>query len=417
MMLWALSRGDDLGLAWRFLERMEMLDVVPGGFALAGLLSACEQRKDIDGELKVFEHLARCGSGLLCTAVSRVAASRLAESGRTSEAFRLSKWEAVPSAVSAGSSARSSGAGAGSPLVTRAFVGEYEKETQLLEYVFANAQGEDPGSVCDAIEAFGRKNLSRPYGGAGGRARHEGQWLKVAGGDKAEVLAMAVRLAPGSGQRILEVGTYCGYSTLRLLAAAGPDARVVTFEADPGAVMVARNIVEFAGLAHAVDVRTGHSEDTLPELARVVGSTSFDVVFFDQRGSRYTADLMVLEKAGLLSFGSVVVADNVLKPGAPAFLWHVLHSGLYETRIVRVQEYAMPGVEDWMSVSIYRPPGNREKTAAPEYPLLPYELRRLEWEADQIRAQAECRPGINFRQWGDFAARMKQGLAEVGIAP
>eukprot|EP00494_Astrolonche_serrata_P023516 UN23774 len=96
-----------------------------------------------------------------------------------------------------------------------------------------------------------------------------GQWLKVAGADKAAILVQAVQSAPAhaGGQRILEVGTYCGYSALRLLLAAGNNARLLTLEADPGNAVIASVIVAYAGMADRVEVLTGHSEDLLPELA------------------------------------------------------------------------------------------------------------------------------------------------------
>merc|ERR1719428_2358547 len=73
----------------------------------------------------------------------------------------------------------------------------------------------------------------------------------------------------------------------------------------------------------------------------------------DQRGSRYTQDLETLENQGLLLPDAIVVADNVLKPGAPLFLWRLVKSGAYVTEILQLQEFAMPS-EDWMSISARR---------------------------------------------------------------
>ena len=56
-------------------------------------------------------------------------------------------------------------------------------------------------------------------------------------------------------------------------------------------------------------------EEVLPQLCG-----PFDVIFFDQRGSRFLKDLQLLfQKPGLLAEEAVLVADNVLKPGAPSF--------------------------------------------------------------------------------------------------
>ena len=60
-------------------------------------------------------------------------------------------------------------------------------------------------------------------------------------------------------------------------------------------------------------------EEVLPQLCG-----PFDLIFFDQRGSRFLKDLqLLLQKPGLLAEEAVLVADNVLKPGAPSF-WLVV---------------------------------------------------------------------------------------------
>ena len=66
-----------------------------------------------------------------------------------------------------------------------------------------------------------------------------------------------------------------------------------------------------------------------------------------KKGSRFHDDLAILESLDLLRLGAVVVADNVLKPGAPFFLWRLSKSGAYDTQIVTLQEFAMTS-EDWM---------------------------------------------------------------------
>merc|ERR1711908_137550 len=129
----------------------------------------------------------------------------------------------------------------------------------------------------------------------------------------------------------------------------------------------------------------GHSEDLIPWLLSQMpvkgGPASIDLVFLDQRGSRYASDLSLLEAAGSLTSGCKGVADNVMKPGSPQFLWKVSHSETYSTQVVSVEEFAMPGVEDWMTVSTYKP----GQTGAPSAPA---QVLKLEWLAEQMRAKA-----------------------------
>merc|ERR1711939_1199319 len=102
-------------------------------------------------------------------------------------------------------------------------------------------------------------------------------WLKVAAGDKAKVLVDVAHEAPSGGLAI-EVGTYCGFSAALLSAALRAKChdnptrvkpyhpQVVSLEVDAAHTAIAENLLVFAGLAHVVEVLTGHSEDVLPWL-------------------------------------------------------------------------------------------------------------------------------------------------------
>ena len=46
-------------------------------------------------------------------------------------------------------------------------------------------------------------------------------------------------------------------------------------------------------------------------------------VFMDQRGTAFHDDQQYLEQCGLLAEPAVLVADNVLKPGAPYHVWRI----------------------------------------------------------------------------------------------
>jgi len=284
----------------------------------------------------------------------------------------------------------------------------HEKELRLLAHVLTHAKVGDPESVCREIERFGGEFLAPA-----------GQWLKIAGAEKAEVLVEALRAAPTTGRtgtcRVLEVGTYCGYSAVRM-ASSRQDCEVTSIEADPARVAIARCLVAFAGLTHAVTVWTGHSQDVLPSLTKTGAEYGFGAVFLDQRGARFGTDLAVLETSGVLLPGAVIVADNVLKPGAPAYLWRMVHGGDYETQIRSVMEFAMSDTEDWMSVSLYRPNSEQHRTHGQP----PAEIRRLEWEADRVRMRAQdcgSGPGVGFSEWARFSRDMRRRLAHFGIAP
>jgi len=426
MALWAFSGRPDLSHAWHLLEASKAAGQRLDGLSLGGLAMVCQQRGLYMLEVKLMQdHLVR---GAMCAVATNTAALLLAEMGNAGEALRVlsaAGREGWFNEVSRRLWAACGGSGNGPVIVAPApqlDPGEaYSKELRLLEHVLATGIAGDPDSVCAAIESFGTETLPGTS-----------HWLKVAGGAKAKILTKAVQEVP-EGCIALEVGTYCGYSAARLATARGhsggaclggghksPAARVVTVEVDMAHAAIAQNMLMFAGLAHLVEVLTGHSEDVLPwvasKLQERVGGPVVGLVFLDQRGSRYEADLAAVESAGVLVPGAVVVADNVLKPGAPMFLWMVSQSdGSYSTEVMSVPEFAMSGVEDWMTVSIYRPSSGRQAMSrAP-----PLEVRLLEWRAERMRARAHQPDhggsGVGFAEWASFAAEMRQSLCAAGL--
>eukprot|EP00439_Symbiodinium_sp_Y106_P082741 s985_g22.t1 len=243
---------------------------------------------------------------------------------------------------------------------------------------------------------------------AGGSSK---TWLKVAGGEKSEVLWAAAQHAGSS--LVLEIGTYCGGSSIRI-ATASPNIRVVTLEADPVHAVIARTVIAFAGLSSRVHVWTGHSRELLPYMQGKYGGAhgGFGLVFMDQRGSRYQEDLAMLERLALVRPGAIIVADNVLKPGAPLFLWQLCKSAKYQTQVVRVSEFAMP-VEDWMSVS--RVGSKHSMCTCESLACPPAALVDLNQAADAMRRKAQTLGGVSFSEWADFGTRMREGLRQWGI--
>jgi predicted O-methyltransferase YrrM len=111
-------------------------------------------------------------------------------------------------------------------------------------------------------------------------------------------------------ERILEVGTLAGYSTLWL---ARSGARVVTLEIDPRHAEVARANLDGAGVGDAVEIMVGPALQTLPGV-----EGPFDLVFIDadkQSSADYLA--LALEK---VRPGALIVVDNIVRGGALADL-------------------------------------------------------------------------------------------------
>jgi len=391
--------------AVELLQEMPANEVVPDVAMLGALLAVCEQLGSPDVAAALLWKLGDVPDVNAFGAISRAAiadvvAERLLPAGGVAEPTRLLP-DAIATGVTGGASARLWSASRDARVSSKT---RYAKEFGLLEHVFRCAHAGDPASVCAAVEQFGEQILGP-----------SSCWLKVAGGGKAQILARAIRNAPPWGD-ILEIGTYCGYSAVRI-AIAAPGTRVVTLEVDPVHALIARNLLIFAGLAHAVDVHVGHSVQLIPLLA---GSGSdcarpkFRSVFLDSRGSRYCEELDLLERHGFLDPGAVVVADNVLKPGAPLFLWRVTSDAAFRTEIVSVREFAMPS-EDWMTISVRLP--LPEGSCRSQVPTPPLEVLRMHRDAEWMRSLATSGDwSVPFEAWALFAAEMRERLASFGIS-
>jgi predicted O-methyltransferase YrrM len=119
----------------------------------------------------------------------------------------------------------------------------------------------------------------------------------------AELLALLVRV--GRRTRILELGTSNGYSTIWLAWAAAPcGGRVTTIDQSPEKHDQARRNLEAAGLADAVELRTGEIGAVLAEL-----EGPFDLVFLDADRPHAAGHLAALEPR--LAPDVLLVADNV----------------------------------------------------------------------------------------------------------
>ncbi|KQZ61705.1 methyltransferase [Sphingopyxis sp. Root1497] len=110
--------------------------------------------------------------------------------------------------------------------------------------------------------------------------------------------------------RILEVGTLGGYSTIWLARALPDDGRLVTLELEPHHARVARENLERAGVSDKVDIRIGSAADSLGAMAK---GDPFDFVFIDadkQSNAHYVAEAIRLGRSG-----TTIVVDNVVREG------------------------------------------------------------------------------------------------------
>ncbi|MFC4604824.1 O-methyltransferase [Rhodococcus kronopolitis] len=191
-------------------------------------------------------------------------------------------------------------------LVREGRVGDGREEA-LARRVVEVARPGDLDGVIELIDDFARRT----------------SFLMNVGDEKGLLLDDAiVRARP---LRLLELGTYCGYSALRAARVMPPGARLYSVESSAANADVAQRIWEIAGVSDRITSVVGSLGDggaTMDRLAAEYGfsSGSVDFVFLDHAKEAYLPDLLRIEDAGWLHPGSVVVADNVLTPGAPDYL-------------------------------------------------------------------------------------------------
>ena len=113
-------------------------------------------------------------------------------------------------------------------------------------------------------------------------------------------------------QRVLELGTLGGYSTIWLARAVGETGKVVTLELDAHHAEIAQRNLENAGIASRVDLRVGPAAKTLEALI-AEASEPFDFIFIDADKASYP-DYMQLSLK-LSRPGTLVIADNVVRDG------------------------------------------------------------------------------------------------------
>lgn len=150
--------------------------------------------------------------------------------------------------------------------------------------------------------------------------------LEAALADSKSAGLPAINVAPNQGkllsllasiqgaERILEIGTLGGYSTIWLARALPVTGRLVSLELSPHHAEVARKNVARAGLAELVEIKVGPALETLPELARL--ERPFDFVFID--ADKQSIPEYLDWSLKLTAPGSVIIVDNVVRKGAVA---------------------------------------------------------------------------------------------------
>jgi catechol O-methyltransferase len=186
----------------------------------------------------------------------------------------------------------------------------FGKPLEVRDFVLANAEEGNPTKVLSTLDQYAEDHF----------------FLMNVGPEKGPLLTKEVKKLSAEA-RVLEFGSYCGYSAILIARDLPSQAQLTCVEIDPESVEGARDIVAFAGLADRVEIIAGASGDMIPSLP-----SPFDLVFLDHWKDLYEEDLKALEKHQLLRPGAVIFADNVGPLFNPeSYLNYVRTCGKYDS--------------------------------------------------------------------------------------
>jgi caffeoyl-CoA O-methyltransferase len=130
--------------------------------------------------------------------------------------------------------------------------------------------------------------------------------------EQGQFMAMLVRLM--KAQRILEIGTFTGYSALCMALALPPRGRIVTCDLNQEWTGVARRYWTKAAVEDRITLRLGPAMATLEALLEEGEGERFDVAFIDADKENYSG---YFEHAlALVRLGGLIIVDNVLWGGS-----------------------------------------------------------------------------------------------------
>jgi len=206
--------------------------------------------------------------------------------------------------------------------------------SRVLQYVKENAEKGNVDAVIDAIDQYCWKFESMIH----------------IGDVKGKILDGIIKEYKPTN--LLELGTYCGYSSLRIARLLNPKANFYAVDCDENCAVVADEIHRFAGMQDKIRIVIGNSNEVIQDMSKKQEVGSFDLVFMDHWKPCYKRDLILLEELGMLHTGSVIVADNCTYPGCPDYLEYVRNNPKYKSTNY-VSKYQYSEMEDSVEKSVY----------------------------------------------------------------
>lgn len=133
----------------------------------------------------------------------------------------------------------------------------------------------------------------------------------ISGHLQGKLLEMLVRMM--RPKRVLEIGTFTGYSALSIARGLEEGAILDTIEVDDELEDIAASYFDKSGYGSRIRQHIGSALDVVPRLGEV-----YDMVFIDGDKREYPAYYDMLLDGGYVRSGSILLADNILWYGKVA---------------------------------------------------------------------------------------------------
>jgi O-methyltransferase len=169
---------------------------------------------------------------------------------------------------------------------------------ELLAYLRAESLRED-----ELLQELREETATYPMGRVMQVMAEEGQ-----------LLGLLVKMT--NARKVLEVGTFTGYSTLCMARALPPNGQLITCDITNRWPNIGMKYWQRASVANRIEVRVGDAAETLATLLVEKGSEFFDLAFIDADKANYRT---YYEKALLLIRpGGLIIIDNTFLFGRVA---------------------------------------------------------------------------------------------------
>lgn len=134
--------------------------------------------------------------------------------------------------------------------------------------------------------------------------------------EQAQLLQFLLRAI--SAKKVLELGTFTGYSALAMALALPDDGKVITCDLSENWTSYAHPFWEEAGQTHKIELRLGKALDSLKTLMDDGQSGQFDFIFIDADKTNYLnyyeLALKLIQPKGIIAIDNIFWDRQVLDP-------------------------------------------------------------------------------------------------------